>query len=191
MLNLKKTTVTTVATINQSKIVIIDNGEKHVPVKPICEALGVDFSAQLQRIKRDEILSPTMVTITTVGADQKQREMVTIPYKYALGWLFTIDVNKVRPEVKDFVINYKRQCYDALFNHFTIHAEFVEYKQKLTEEKRLEVKQARHQFNQAKNVLKEAEEQIDEILASRLDDYRHMKAQGVLEFPAHEEGGQS
>ena len=44
-------TITTVAKINKTNILVIEkNGEKRIAIKPICEALGVDFSGQLQRI---------------------------------------------------------------------------------------------------------------------------------------------
>jgi len=39
----EKSTVSTVAKVNNTEIVIIENGEKRVAIKPICDALGVDF----------------------------------------------------------------------------------------------------------------------------------------------------
>ena len=106
--------------INDTEIFIISNGlEKFVAIKPICEALGVDYSSQLQKIKDDEILSSTVGLNTTVGADGKERKMQSIPIKYVFGWLFTINPENVKPEIKHLIIKYKKECYDALFDSFT------------------------------------------------------------------------
>lgn len=74
----------TVAVINGSKIQIIQNGEKLVPIKPICEALGVQYPRQKEKIENDEILSATVRLTRTVAADGKDREMFCIPFKLSL-----------------------------------------------------------------------------------------------------------
>lgn len=76
---------TTVAKINQVEILVIENGEKRVAVKPICEALGVDYPSQYTKLQKDPILGSTIGLSTTVGADGKDREMVTIPFMYVFG----------------------------------------------------------------------------------------------------------
>jgi hypothetical protein len=43
----------TVAVINQTKILVVENGEKLVPIKPICQALGIDFARQKEKIESD------------------------------------------------------------------------------------------------------------------------------------------
>lgn len=55
-----------IARINNVDIVSTSD-EQLVAIKPICEALSIDWSSQKQRIERDEILGPTMVMITTVA----------------------------------------------------------------------------------------------------------------------------
>lgn len=184
-----KTTEITVAKVNQVDITVIRNGEKRVAVRPICDALGIDFSAQLQRLKRDQILSSTVVTITTVGGDGKDREMITIPFKFVFGWLFTIDTSKVRPEVKEMVIDYKIQCYEALYNHFARHEEFLEYRQKLIDERLLVYDEARSRFRAAKDEVIEARESLNEARAITEADYFEEKRQMTIDFPAEEGKG--
>jgi hypothetical protein len=181
-----KTTEITVANVNQVDITIIKNGEKRVAVRPICDALGIDFSAQLQRLKRDEILSSTVVTITTVGADKKGREMVTIPFKFVFGWLFTIDTSKVREDAKDAVLNYKLQCYDALYNYFTRHEEFLEHRQSLIDARLAEYDAARSDFRVAKEKVNEARKALDEARAITEAEYFENKRQMVIDFPAEQ-----
>lgn len=86
-----------------------------VPIKPICDALGIDAKAQRNRIDRDEILNSTGVIMTSVAADGKEREMYCIPLRYVFGWLFSIDTNRVDEEARPSVIKYKMQCYDVLY----------------------------------------------------------------------------
>jgi len=38
-------TIKTIAKINDVEIQIINNGDKMMPIKPICEALGIDEDA--------------------------------------------------------------------------------------------------------------------------------------------------
>ena len=89
-----------------------------VPIKPICTAIGVDFKSQYEKLQNDEILSSTMVLSTTVGADGKERDMVSLPLMYIYGWLFTINPKNVAPEAKETVTKYRMECYQALYRHF-------------------------------------------------------------------------
>lgn len=111
----------TITTINGIKITVVIDEDSNifVPVKPICQALTIDFSAQAQRLKRHLILGPTVVTLTTVAADEKEREMLCLPLKYVYGWLFTIDAGQVAESRRDAVTNYQLECYEALYEHFT------------------------------------------------------------------------
>ena len=69
------------------------DGSWYVAVKPICEALNVDYTEQFKNLKEDEILSQLLCKHTTVAADNKQREMVCLPEKYIYGWLFSVKSN--------------------------------------------------------------------------------------------------
>lgn len=163
MKNEKEATQTTVAKINNVEILVIENGEKRVAVKPICEALGIDFSAQLQKLKSDPILSSTMGLSTTVGADEKQREMVTIPFKYVFGWLFRIDSRNVKPEAKEAVERYQLECYDALYNHFTRQSDFLKQRQKAIDALMEEYDDARRNFKDAEAIMKEKRTTLDAV----------------------------
>ncbi|MBW4362498.1 phage antirepressor N-terminal domain-containing protein [Flavobacterium taihuense] len=106
--------------INGNEIFISNNGsEKAIAIKQICNALGVDFSRQLKKIKEDEILGSVMGVTPTTGADGKTYEMNTLPLKYIFGWLFTINPENVNPEIKQDLIKYRKQCYEKLFDSFT------------------------------------------------------------------------
>lgn len=175
--------VTTIATINNYKIVVIENGEKRVAIKPICQALGVDPDWQNARIKEDEILGELHKISYATGADGKQYEMATIPFKYVFGWLFSINTKKVAPEVKDFVIRYKKECYDALYKHFTELDDYMKYRQQLAESVWDKVETAREDFKLAKNRLENLKTEFSEARAFTFEQYRQMVKQMPIEFP--------
>lgn len=72
----------------------VKDGKPFIAVKPICEALGLDWSKQLRSLKSDPVLSSTMDVSSIVGADGKTREMVCLPLDYLNGWLFKIDARR-------------------------------------------------------------------------------------------------
>lgn len=107
-------------TVNEKEIIIatIDN-EKYVAIKPICEALGVNYDSQIEKINSDEILSQLTPLRGLVGADGNKRKMRSISLKFVFGWLFTINPKNVKPEIKQQIIDYRMECYNALFDSFT------------------------------------------------------------------------
>ncbi|MCX6076399.1 MAG: hypothetical protein NTW78_05860 [Campylobacterales bacterium] len=99
-----------------------DEGVEFVAMKPLCENLGLDWSAQRQRLLRDEVLKQGMVIITTpadnggLGGAQKT---VFIPTEYLNGWLFGVDVSRLKDEAtKAKIIVYKKECYKVLHKHW-------------------------------------------------------------------------
>lgn len=131
-------------TINEKEILIFsENGENYIAVRPICEALGVDFKSQYDKLKSDPILSSVVVLSTTTGGDKKSYQMVVLPYKFIFGWLFTINENNVKAEAKDALVKYKLECYDALYDHFTNRSKMIARKaEKLHELRSLQNKLA-------------------------------------------------
>ena len=50
--------------------------------------------------------------------DDQRRKMVCLPLGMLNGWLFGIDANRVKDEIRDKVIQYQRECFDVLYQHF-------------------------------------------------------------------------
>lgn len=95
--------------------------EVYIPLKPICDLLGVDWSAQYRRLNRDPVLSrqttSIAITATQIGDDQS-RQMVSLPLDYLNGWLFGINADRVKPELRERVIRYQENCYRVLAEAF-------------------------------------------------------------------------
>lgn len=94
-------------------------GDLHIAVKPVCDAIGIDWSAQRKRIMRDPILS-TCVAITAmqVPGEIQNREVLTLPISHLNGFLFGITASRTRPEVMDALILYQRECYRVLHDYW-------------------------------------------------------------------------
>jgi hypothetical protein len=98
------------------------DGVHHVALRPICDDLTIDFSAQRQRILRHPVLSTCVgVTTTQVAGDDQARELLCLPLDKLDGWLFGISAARVRdPAKRERLIQYQRECFDVLAQHFGI-----------------------------------------------------------------------
>lgn len=107
-------------------VVLIQEDQRRqvfVPVRPICDYLGVDWSGQRQRILRDPVLSgelvPCVVVTPTQGSQPEQRrEVQCLPLEFINGFLFGINASRVKEEVRDRLIRYQRECYQVLSEAF-------------------------------------------------------------------------
>ena len=93
-------------------------GTVYVAVKPIAGYLGIDWSSQRKRLLRDVIFSEGMVMTTTPSGGGMQ-EAACLRLDLLHGWLLTIDDRRVKPELRERVLTYKRHCYALLHEHFT------------------------------------------------------------------------
>jgi len=171
----------TLARINQVDILAIEEKEENlIPIRPMCDAIGIDFSAQLKKIKEHSILGPTMVLNTTVANDGNKREMQCLPYKWIFGWLLTIDHRNVKPEIQDAVLRYQLECYEVLYRHNFEEKKFMKEKEDAIETKLSEIKNIKKNFKNTKEALATAEKQLLQIRNFTYDDYRANNSQ--LEF---------
>lgn len=108
----------TVSFNNQFLITLEQNGTYYIAMRPVCENIGLDWASQYSRIKRDDVLNSTIVIITMVAEDGKDRQMFCLPIEYLNGWLFGIDVNRCKPEIRETLIKYKKECYQALHDYW-------------------------------------------------------------------------
>ncbi|HHS9775519.1 TPA: phage antirepressor N-terminal domain-containing protein [Raoultella ornithinolytica] len=97
--------------------VINHNGEPYTPMKPIIDGMGMDWASQFTKLKQR--FKSTVVEITMVAADGKSRSMTCLALRKLNGWLQTISPNKVKPEIRDRVIQYQEECDDVLYQYWT------------------------------------------------------------------------
>lgn len=106
------------ASINiAEKPVAADVGEGQVAIRPVCEAVGLDWSAQRRRLLRQEWA--TVAMMATVAADGRVREQIALPWRQVPMWLATIDASRVRnPEARAVLVRFQREAMAALEAHF-------------------------------------------------------------------------
>jgi len=108
-------------------VVVDDAGRKrvYVPVRPLCDHLEVSWSTQLQRIRNDAILSKEVMSVLleTQTSDPTSRRpntsaMICLPLDRLNGWLFGINANRVKEELRERLTRYQWECYDVLAQAF-------------------------------------------------------------------------
>lgn len=163
-------TVSIIAKINNQDLVILSENEgKFVPIKPVCNALGIAFESQYQKLKDDEDLSSVITLRVTTGADGKQYEMVCLPFEYVAGWLFTINPKNVAPEAKEAVRRYRMECYRVLCVHFMKKAQ-KQLQANADEIKMLErLNELTSHRNELSLQIKEIKNHIEQIRVQRMD----------------------
>lgn len=99
----------------------LQDGRVYIPLRPVCDLLGIDWSAQRQRINRDPILSEVVsgVVVTPSPLAESKfanpQEMLCIPLDFLNGWLFGINANRVSDAVRPTLLRYQRECYQVLY----------------------------------------------------------------------------
>jgi len=100
------------------------DGEIYVPVRRLCDNLGLTWSSQYMRIQRDEVLSEaakTVLVMRTVKAGDRgggSVETVCLPLDLIPGWLFGVQTSRVREEIRPKLIRYRRECFRVLWDAF-------------------------------------------------------------------------
>lgn len=94
------------------------DGEPFVPMRPIVESMGLDWASQFTKIKQRFKSCVAMITMQLPG-DNQRREVVCLNLRKLAGWLHTINVGKVRPELREKVSRYQEECDDVLYQYWT------------------------------------------------------------------------
>ncbi len=102
---------------NAELYIVEHEGQPYTPMKPIVDGIGLDWKSQFVKLKQR--FASTVVEITIVANDGKERLMTCLPVKKLFGWLMTISPNKVKPELRDTVIKYQEECDDVLWDYWT------------------------------------------------------------------------
>lgn len=93
------------------------DGQPFAALRPMCEALGVAYSAQLQKLRAKAWATVSLIDM--VGADGKRREMVMIDRRTMTMWLATIDENRVAESARPTIRAYQAEAADALDAYFS------------------------------------------------------------------------
>jgi len=91
----------------------------YVPLRPLCEFLGLSWSSQLQKVKQDEVLVDAMSSVLFSNTEVGQRyTVVCLALEFLPGWLFGITTSRVRADLQAKITRYRRECYRVLWQAF-------------------------------------------------------------------------
>lgn len=89
-----------------------ENGEGWIVVRRMCEVLGIDAASQWRRLQN--LSWATVVTMTTVAADGKNRDLFCLHVDSVPMWLATIDENRVNEAARPKLQRFQKEASKAL-----------------------------------------------------------------------------
>ncbi len=103
--------------VEQRQVILMDGDEVlaarvepdgiYLPLRPICDSLGIGYSAQFNRLKRDEVLAEGLrrLKIKTAGGTQTMQclDLEGVPL-----WLAMIEPSRVHEDLREKLRVYKR-----------------------------------------------------------------------------------
>ncbi|HAL1868593.1 TPA: phage antirepressor Ant [Escherichia coli] len=102
----------------QQIITAMAAGVAYVAMKPIVENLGMSWSTQQTKLMK-QIRKFNCVHMNMIAADGKLRKLLCLPLKKLNGWLFSINPEKVRADIRDKLIQYQEECFTVLHDYWT------------------------------------------------------------------------
>lgn len=101
----------------QTLYLVERGGEPYAVMKPIVEGMGLAWQVQHRKLSSQaERWGVTKMVIPTAGASQRA---ICLPLRKLPGWLYSIDHNRVRNELRGKIIEYQNHCDDVLWEHWS------------------------------------------------------------------------
>ena len=102
----------------QQIITAMAAGIAYVAMMPVVENLGMSWSTQQTKLMK-QLEKFNCVHMNMVAADGKLRKLLCLPLKKLNGWLFSINPEKVRADIRDKLIQYQEECFTVLHDYWT------------------------------------------------------------------------
>ena len=94
-------------------------GEPYTPMKPIVEGMGLDWASQFTKLKSNPKRWGIVNITIQVPGDAQERETILLPLRKTAAWLMTISPNKVKPDIREKIIQYQNECDDVLWKYWS------------------------------------------------------------------------
>lgn len=101
-----------------SLLTIPGEGQSQVVFKPAVESIGLDYSSQLKRLRRQPWASVVVTTMQLPG-DTQGREMVTVPEDTFIMWAATLQASRVASELRPMLVAFQTESKKALHAYWT------------------------------------------------------------------------
>ena len=113
---MKKALVPVPVEFNNSTIfMVVHKNEPYVPMKPIVEGMGLDWRGQQAKIRSSQRYGDITIPLETPGGIQ---DMLCIHLKKLNGWLYSVNPEKVKPEIKAIIIMYQEESTQVLYEYW-------------------------------------------------------------------------
>ena len=96
---------------------IEQNNEPYTPMKPIVEGMGLDWRSQQRKLA--SIQERWGMVIMTIPSEGGVQETLCMPLRKLPGWLMTIHPTRVKPEIREKIIQYQNECDDVLWKYWS------------------------------------------------------------------------
>lgn len=100
---------------NYVEAYLLRDGELYLPVRQVARALGLAFSSQLRRMKRDPVIGPTLRKVKPPPPEGepswggRRTALVVFPLRYLPGWLMGVEVTRLKSPARERILAYKRE----------------------------------------------------------------------------------
>ncbi len=93
---------------HQITTVLEQHGEPHVPLKELCGLLGLNYKNERRRRRNTDRFEGRDVSVP--GENGKSHKIFCLSEKMMPTWLFLVDPDKVRPEIRATLLEYKDEA---------------------------------------------------------------------------------
>ena len=104
---------------------LTDDDKIILPMYELCGILGLSTSAQVQRIKRDHILSEGLFYVRTMAESStgvlQIRSVACLWVKFLPFWLGSLNGNIIKPELREKINTVKRNLIDLTWEIYKDH----------------------------------------------------------------------
>lgn len=91
-------------------------GRPFVPLRPMCEALGIDVDGQRRKLDQAEWARTELISARD-SAGRVQRA-IALDADHVPMWLATIQISRVSESARDLLVSYQREAAGALRDYF-------------------------------------------------------------------------
>ncbi|MHB8369751.1 MAG: phage antirepressor N-terminal domain-containing protein [Leptospirales bacterium] len=93
------------------------NNEPYTPMKPIVEGMGLGWSGQHEKLNLNK--DRWGIRVNRIPSENGAQETLCMPLRKLPGWLMTIHPTRVKPEIREKIIQYQNECDDVLWKYWT------------------------------------------------------------------------
>lgn len=97
-------------------VVEMENGQPGIIARRLVENLGLDWGNQTRKLENPLF---SCCVNATVGADGKTYDMIILPVSRVSAYLFSINVNRVREDLREKLALYQIECADVLYQYWS------------------------------------------------------------------------